>query len=92
VNGAILGMRRAEIERKFDEIVAFSEIERFLDTPVKRYSSGTLRACGWPSPSRRTRSRKSCWWTRCWRWGIGCFRRGDSNGGTEAGTEHADGS
>ena len=40
LNGAILGMRRHEIERKFDEIVAFAEIERFLDTPVKRYSSG----------------------------------------------------
>jgi lipopolysaccharide transport system ATP-binding protein len=40
LNGAILGMRRAEIDRKFDEIVAFSEIEKFLDTPVKRYSSG----------------------------------------------------
>ncbi|MBE3117641.1 MAG: ABC transporter ATP-binding protein, partial [Candidatus Atribacteria bacterium] len=40
LNGAILGMKKAEIERKFDEIVAFAEIERFLDTPVKRYSSG----------------------------------------------------
>jgi lipopolysaccharide transport system ATP-binding protein len=40
LNGAILGMRRAEIERKFDEIVAFAEVERFIDTPVKRYSSG----------------------------------------------------
>jgi lipopolysaccharide transport system ATP-binding protein len=40
LNGAILGMRKAEIKRKFDEIVAFSEIEKFLDTPVKRYSSG----------------------------------------------------
>ncbi|MBN1259940.1 MAG: ABC transporter ATP-binding protein [Anaerolineae bacterium] len=40
LNGAILGMRREEIQQKFDEIVAFSEIERFLDTPVKRYSSG----------------------------------------------------
>ena len=40
LNGAILGMSRAEIRRKFDQIVAFSEIERFLDTPVKRYSSG----------------------------------------------------
>ena len=40
LNGAILGMQRAEIEAKFDEIVAFSEIEKFLDTPVKRYSSG----------------------------------------------------
>lgn len=40
LNGAILGMTRAEILKKFDEIVAFSEVERFLDTPVKRYSSG----------------------------------------------------
>jgi lipopolysaccharide transport system ATP-binding protein len=40
MNGAILGMSKAEIDRKFDEIVAFSEVEKFLDTPVKRYSSG----------------------------------------------------
>ncbi len=40
LNGAILGMRKAEIERKFDEIVDFADVERFLDTPVKRYSSG----------------------------------------------------
>jgi lipopolysaccharide transport system ATP-binding protein len=40
LNGAILGMTRAEIRRKFDEIVAFAEVERFLDSPVKRYSSG----------------------------------------------------
>ncbi|HBH78813.1 MAG TPA: ABC transporter ATP-binding protein [Nitrospira sp.] len=40
LNGAILGMRRDEIDRKFDEIVAFSEVERFIDTPVKHYSSG----------------------------------------------------
>jgi lipopolysaccharide transport system ATP-binding protein len=40
LNGAILGMPRAEIERKFDEIVAFAEVEQFIDTPVKRYSSG----------------------------------------------------
>ena len=40
LNGSILGMRRAEIRAKFDEIVAFAEVERFLDTPVKRYSSG----------------------------------------------------
>ncbi len=40
LNGAILGMSKAEINRKFDEIVAFAEVEKFLDTPVKRYSSG----------------------------------------------------
>jgi len=40
LNGAILGMSRREIARKFDEIVAFAEVEKFIDTPVKRYSSG----------------------------------------------------
>jgi lipopolysaccharide transport system ATP-binding protein len=40
LNGAVLGMKKSEIRRKFDEIVAFSEIETFIDTPVKRYSSG----------------------------------------------------
>jgi len=40
LNGAILGMKRVEIKKKFDEIVAFAEVEKFLDTPVKRYSSG----------------------------------------------------
>jgi len=40
LNGAILGMKRAEIRRKFDEIVAFAEVDKFLDTPVKHYSSG----------------------------------------------------
>src|SRR5262245_27189214 len=39
-NGAVLGMRKAEIAHKFDEIVAFADVERFIDTPVKRYSSG----------------------------------------------------
>ncbi len=40
LNGAILGMKRSEIDRKFDEIVSFAEVERFIDTPVKHYSSG----------------------------------------------------
>jgi lipopolysaccharide transport system ATP-binding protein len=40
LNGAILGMKKTEIARKFDEIVAFAEVEKFIDTPVKRYSSG----------------------------------------------------
>jgi ABC-type polysaccharide/polyol phosphate transport system ATPase subunit len=40
LNGAILGMRKAELDRKFDEIIAFAEVEKFIDTPVKHYSSG----------------------------------------------------
>src|SRR5262249_19882795 len=42
LNGTILGMQRREIRRKFDEIVAFAELERFIDAPVKRYSSGMI--------------------------------------------------
>jgi ABC-type polysaccharide/polyol phosphate transport system, ATPase component len=40
INGAILGMKQAEIRKKFDEIVAFSGVEKFIDTPIKHYSSG----------------------------------------------------
>ncbi|HEV8051192.1 MAG TPA: polysaccharide ABC transporter ATP-binding protein [Parachlamydiaceae bacterium] len=46
LNGAILGMTRSEIKKKFDEIVAFSEVEKFLDTPVKRFSSGMYMRLG----------------------------------------------
>src|SRR5712692_11598897 len=48
LSGAILGMGKREIARKFDEIVAFAELEKFIDTPVKHYSSGML--CGWRLP------------------------------------------
>ena len=56
LNGAILGMTQREIRKKFDEIVAFAEVERFLDTPVKRYSSGMYVRL--PLPSPRIWSRK----------------------------------
>jgi lipopolysaccharide transport system ATP-binding protein len=46
LNGALLGMRRAEIERKFDAIVAFAEVEKFLETPLKHYSSGMFVRLG----------------------------------------------
>lgn len=46
LNGTILGLQRKEIERRFDEIVAFSELERFIETPVKRYSSGMIVRLG----------------------------------------------
>ena len=58
LNGTILGMRRKEISARFDEIVAFAEVERFLDTPVKHYSSGMYaasRVCG-RGASRNPRS------------------------------------
>ncbi len=55
LNGAILGMSRNDIKRKFDEIVAFAEVENFLDTPVKRYSSGMyVRLCVFCGCSLRT--------------------------------------
>jgi lipopolysaccharide transport system ATP-binding protein len=57
LNGAILGMKRTEIDRKFDEIVAFAEVPKFIDTPVKRYSSGmylsSRRSPGTRNPCRR---------------------------------------
>jgi lipopolysaccharide transport system ATP-binding protein len=46
LNGAIMGMRSAELRRKFDEIVAFADVEKFLDTPIKRYSSGMYMRLG----------------------------------------------
>lgn len=46
LNGTILGLKRSEIQRRFDEIVAFSELERFIDTPIKRYSSGMVVRLG----------------------------------------------
>ncbi len=46
LNGAVLGMKKAEVRKKFDEIVAFAEVERFIDTPVKRYSSGMFVRLG----------------------------------------------
>jgi lipopolysaccharide transport system ATP-binding protein len=56
LNGVILGMTRAEVARKFDEIVDFSGLEAFIDTPVKRYSSGCTRgwASRWPPTSTPT--------------------------------------
>jgi lipopolysaccharide transport system ATP-binding protein len=73
LNGAILGMRRAEIGRKFDAIAAFAEVEQFLDTPVKRYSSGMYTRLAFAVPP--TWSRKSWWWTRCWRSATPSSRR-----------------
>ena len=50
MSGAILGMKREEIARKFDEIVAFAEVEQFIDTPVKHYSSGMYVRLGFSVP------------------------------------------
>ena len=61
LNGAILGMKRTEIRQKFDAIVDFAEVEKFLDTPVKRYSSGMyvrLAFCGRGAPGTRDPHRR----------------------------------
>jgi ABC-type branched-subunit amino acid transport system ATPase component len=76
LNGAILGMTRQEIKRKFDEIVAFAEVESFLDTPVKRYSSGM--SCAWLSPWRPIWNPRSSSSTRCLLWAMQPFRRNAS--------------
>jgi ABC-type glutathione transport system ATPase component len=60
LNGDILGMKKKEIEAKFDEIVAFSEVERFIDTPVKRYSSGLYVRLAFAVDARLT-----CWPFSC---------------------------
>ena len=73
LNGAILGMKRGEIKRKFDEIVAFAEVEKFIDTPVKHYSVACT--CAWPSPWLPTWNQKFCWSMRFWQWGTRDFRR-----------------
>jgi lipopolysaccharide transport system ATP-binding protein len=68
LNGAILGMRRAEIRRKFDEIVAFAQVGKFLDTPVKYYSSGMCAARvrrRSASRTRHTRRRRGAGSRRC---------------------------
>jgi lipopolysaccharide transport system ATP-binding protein len=69
LNGSILGMTRREIAQKFDEIVAFAEIDQFLDTPVKRYSSGMYVrlafAVGRPSPTGSLAGRRGFGRRRC---------------------------
>jgi len=66
LNGAILGMTRREITKKFDEIVAFAGVERFLDTPVKHYSSGMYVRLAFAVAALWSPTSWS--WTRFWRW------------------------
>jgi lipopolysaccharide transport system ATP-binding protein len=63
LNGAILGMHRSEISQKFDEIVDFSEIEKFLDTPVKHYSSGMYVRLAFAVAA--TSIPRFSWWMKC---------------------------
>ena len=65
LNGAILGMRRTEIAAKFDEIVDFAEVAKFIDTPVKRYSSGMYLRLAFAVAAHLE---PESWWSmRCWR-------------------------
>jgi ABC-type polysaccharide/polyol phosphate transport system ATPase subunit len=64
LNAAILGLTRKEVDAKFDEIVDFAGLERFIDLPVKNYSSGMYVRLGLPSPSTSIRTSSSS--TRCW--------------------------
>ena len=73
LSGTILGMKKNEIDRRFDEIVAFSGVEKFIDTPVKRYSSGMNVRLGFAVAAHL--ERRSYWWTRCWRWGDAAFQK-----------------
>ncbi len=73
LNGAILGMAKAEIRRKFDEIVAFADIERFLETPVKRTRAGCT--CALPLPLPLISIRRSSSLMKCLRWGTWAFKR-----------------
>jgi lipopolysaccharide transport system ATP-binding protein len=70
MNGAILGMKKAEIDRKFDEIVDFAGVEKFIDTPVKRYSTSV-----WPSVSPRIWNRTFSSLMRCWPLAMPVFKR-----------------
>ena len=72
LNGAILGMTRYEIQKKFDEIVAFAEVEKFLDTPVKRYSSGMYVRLAFAVAAHL--EPESLWLTKFWRWGTPNFK------------------
>ena len=73
LSGSILGMSKTEIDGKFDEIVAFSEIDKFIDTPVKHYSSGMYVRLAFAVAAHL--SRRFWWWTKCWPWGTLIFRR-----------------
>jgi lipopolysaccharide transport system ATP-binding protein len=73
LSGAILGMRRTEIDRKFDEIVDFSGVEKFIDTPVKRYSSGMKVRLGFAVAAHL--EPEILLIDEVWRWAMQRFRR-----------------
>ena len=76
LSGAILGMGKSEIKRKFDEIVAFAELEQFIDTPVNTIPAECTSVS--PSPSPPISSRKSSLSTKSWPSGISIFRKSAS--------------
>jgi ABC-2 type transport system ATP-binding protein len=73
LNGSILGLSSRDVDRVFDDIVEFAELEPFIDTQVKHYSSGMYARSA--SRWRSTSTPRSCWSTRCWRWATRSFQR-----------------
>ena len=73
LSGAILGMSKAEIRRKFDEIVAFAEVEKFIDTPLKHYSSGMQMRLAFAVAAHL--EPEICWWTRFLQSETSSFRK-----------------
>ena len=76
LNGAILGMTKAEIRKKFDEIVDFAGVERYMDTPVKRYSSGMYVRLAFAVAAHL--EPEILIWTKCWPWATLSFKRSAS--------------
>jgi lipopolysaccharide transport system ATP-binding protein len=73
LNGTILGMKRAEVAAKFDEIVDFAEVDKFIDTPVKRYSSGMFVRLAFAVAAHL--NRRFCSSTKCSRWATRVSKR-----------------
>lgn len=78
LNGTVLGFSPKYLDEKFDEIVEFSELQNFLDVPLKNYSSGMVAASASPLPPSPSLTSSSP--TRCWRWATSSSSRSVKSG------------